>query len=790
MTAKSAGESPGAFRRSALRQSVLDYIAAHPDRPLKARALAREIGVADENYADYRDAVREMIAEGRLTLGPGRALLLPATRGEIVGVFRRHRLGFGFVQTAGRDDLYVARVHAADALDGDTVAIKLIAPRRGDDRPRAEIARIVERAAQRWVGVLERVGRTWGVRPQGRGHTPLVTIEDPTARSAQPGDLVVVEPLGRIRDADVVPGVIIEKLGPPSRALVQVRGAAWRHGIPDAFPQPVREAAAEAVATFDPNALDGREDLRGLLTFTIDPADARDFDDAISIEPIEDGRTVLGVHIADVAHFVPRGSALDAEARARGNSAYFPGYVSPMLPEVLSNGVCSLQPGQPRLTLSAFIRYDPRGRVVDTRFCHGLIRSRARLTYEQASASLDDRSSSEIEPAVLDALRRAARLARAIQRRRIAEGMVSLALPEAHIRLGADGEVIDSGPADTSFSHTLIEMFMVEANEAVCRALEAAGLPHLRRVHAEPEALSAETFATIPALADANVPQTLDRAALQRLLKVVRGRPEEFAVNYRLLRALPQAEYLPNEGGHYALASSAYAHFTSPIRRYPDLVNHRALAALLRPHADGRTRDARIESDESLAALAEHTSATERRAQQAERETRHILILSLMKQHVGKSFDALITGVSAAGVFVQVRRYLADGFIPAEEFDLREWLFDEGLGALVAAQRGRIVALGQAIRVTIVGIDEQRFEMHVRPAAGASVGEPIPPAWLHARRAAVARRGSGGKQRRGGAGEKPRGVERGSRVRVSRDGGGAGGRRKPGERGKKGRRRG
>lgn len=767
------------------RQLILDYIAQHPDRPQKPRGLARALDIAEDQYPAFRELTHALLADGALALGRGRTLTRPAGRPPLVGVFRRHRQGFGFVTLPGEPDLYIPRTAAGDALDGDVVAVRRVPPRAGEDRTQGQILRVVERSPQRWVGVLQRVGRTWGVRPQGKAHAPLVTINDPTAKSTRPGDLVVVEPLGRVQDADVVPGVIVERLGPPSTTQVRILGVIRRFGIPDQFTPQVRAAAAAAVERFDPQAAAAeREDLSGLLTFTIDPADARDFDDAISIEPLAGGRTRLGVHIADVAHFVQPGDALDVEARARGNSVYFPGYVVPMLPEVLSNGVCSLQPEQPRFTKSAFITYDGQARVVETRFANSLIRSHARLTYEEASAALAGQPG-DIAAPVLTALKHAERLARAIQRRRIAAGMITLALPEVQIRLGPDGEVIDAAPADTSFSHTLIEMFMVEANEAVCRRLTAADVPHLRRVHPPPDEDAGSALARLAMATLADLPRTLERAEMQQLLRSVRGQPAEFAVNYTLLRALAQAVYAPGQEGHYALASDAYAHFTSPIRRYPDLVVHRALDRLLRDARPSRRRrderaagDADAEAD--LAVLGAHVSALERRAQQAEREARQLLLLELMKKHLGDAFDGVITSVNPFGAFVQLRPYLAEGLVHLDDFGLHDWRFHQARAAFVAPARRRIVVIGQRVRVVVAGVDDVALELSLRPADPRAFGAELTPRQESLLESAGRQRGPG-RRSRAEAGARSRATGRSA----GRAGDQQGGRRKPPQRGRR-----
>jgi ribonuclease R len=706
-------------------QTLTQYIADHPDRPLKARALARELSISSDSYHEFRDLVRQMLSDGTLVLGPGRTLVLPERAGKLVGVFQAHPRRFGFIERAGKPDAYVPRGKTHGARDGDTVAARLLPRGRRHTGPRAEVTRILERAPLRWVGVLEQLGQDWVVRPQGAKSTPLVRIEDPTAKSARPGDFVVIEPLEHTLSARSPQGVIIEKLGPHGDTQIKILAVIRRHGIPDRFPPEVRRAAQRAAGHLDSKAIAAREDLRGLLTLTIDPVDARDFDDAISIEPLAGGKTRLGVHIADVAHFVKPDGPLDREARLRGNSVYFPGFVVPMLPEVLSNGVCSLQPGEPRLTKSVFLTYDRQARVTETRFANSVIRSHVRLTYEQVTAALAGRKAG-LDRQTIALLKHAERLARRIRDARLADGMIVLTLPEVEIRLNEQGRVVDAGPADTSFSHTIIEMFMVAANEAVCRLLVAEGIPHLRRIHPEPEPREALRSAQLLAGLGYRVPRGLDREGIQALLDRVRGKPEEMVVNYLLLRALPQAAYSPTHQGHFALASDDYCHFTSPIRRYPDLVSHRLLDAYLHhgPARSRRRRAADIESQLDLDELGRHTSSTERRAEQAERDAKKLLLLELMKSKLGETLTGIITGVTSFGVFVQVRPYLAEGLVRVGDFGPDVWRFDKTNGLFVGRGGRRVVRLGQQLEVVVAAVDEFREELVLGPADGGPIGTP------------------------------------------------------------------
>lgn len=727
MPARKAPDTPTDRRRA-----ILTHIAAHPAHPLKPRALARELHIPNAEYSTFRELLRELLADGTLVLGPGRTLRLPEQAHRLTGVFRASPQGYGFLERPGQPDLYIPRTATNGALDGDTVLARLSRPRGPRLGPRAEVVRVVQRAPLNWVGVLEHGGDNWFVQPQGRLPLPRVRIADPAG--ARAGELVVVQPDEPTLATSRVRGRIIARLGDPDDGRARIQAVIRRMALPDDFPADVRTAAQAAADAFDPALLRERRDLRSLLTVTIDPADARDFDDAISLEVLPDARVRLGVHIADVAHFVPPSGPVDREAHRRGTSVYFPNCVLPMLPESLSNGACSLQPNQPRLTNSVFITYDKTADVVATEFAKSIICSAARLTYDQVTALLNNRPAG-IAPQAQTLLRRAEGLALRIHQRRLAAGMIALTLPEVEIRLDERGRVLAAGPADTSFSHTIIEMFMVAANEAVARGLRALGVDGLRRVHPPPEPAAAESLAPLAPLLSERPPRVLDRASIRHLLERARGRPEEPIVSYVLLRSLSQACYSPAAEGHFALASDDYCHFTSPIRRYPDLTIHRLFDLLVRGERPRRGRraaaDREHQAEADLAELGRWTSAAERRAQQAQREAVHALLLLLMKSKVGQVFDAAVTGVASVGAFVQLQPHMAEGLLHVADFGGDDWDFDRRTGTFLGRRTGRVVHLGQRLRVQVAAVDELRQELVLvradRSPLGTSPGERTPP---------------------------------------------------------------
>jgi ribonuclease R len=716
-------------------ERILDFLRQPGYRPLEARRLARAMGVAEAEYGDFHDTVDALRRVGRVVLGTGSAVLLPQPRGEVVGTYRANPRGFGFVvpdEPTVHGDLYIPPGNGLDAVTGDTVLCRVL--RRGTRAGKAafggQIARIIKRGHNRFVGQLRHEGGIWFVQPDGNTlHVPVL-VGDVGAKSCRAGDQVVVEIVRYPSAGRPAKGVIVERLGRRGQLGVDLLSVIRQYHLLDRFSDKALEEARAAVEAFDLQAaLAEREDLSHLTVITIDPDDARDFDDAISVELLSrggkgrDGRGKgagrnaavaweLGIHIADVSAFVHAGGVLDAEVRERGTSVYFPRHVVPMLPEVLSNDLCSLQEGEPRLCKSAFISYDETGRALGTRFANTVIRSAKRLTYRQATAILEggknggSKEAASIPRKVGELLVRMDRLARVIQRRRLDQGMIVLDLPEVELRLDDSGQVVDADPADRSFSHTIIEMFMVEANEAVGRLLEGLGVPFIRRIHDEPDEAALEALGKMLRAAGWSVPRRLAAEDLQRLLAPLEGRPEAAAVNLAVLKSMQMAEYSPEAIGHFALASKCYTHFTSPIRRYPDLMIHRLLGLHLARQLRSRRRGGDgVPGEQELRELGRHLSCTARRAESAEREFKTLKILQFLSKRIGDEFEGVVTGVTNFGLFVQYPRFLIEGLLRLENLTDDWWEVDVEAGRVVGERTRQVFAMGSRLRVRINEVD-------------------------------------------------------------------------------------
>ncbi len=696
--------------------AILKYLSDSSYTPVKPRQLARRMGISEEDYGTFRQAVKTLRDSGRVVMGAKNALMLPEPSSTIVGFFSAHPRGFGFVVPEtpnSHGDLFIPPEATAGAMSGDEVVAKVTSRGRrdGEDIYRGEIVEILQRGENRFVGTLRKAESYWFVMPDGRDMTTPIVVKDIGEAGPKPGTKVIAEIVKYGKRGDLPTGVIVEKLGDEGELEVETRSVIRAHGLAEEFSEQALADARRAIERFDGEDTGGRRELFDETLVTIDPPDARDFDDAVSIRDNGDGTTTLGIHIADVSHFVVEGSDLDAEAKQRGTSVYFPRRVIPMLPEVLSNGVCSLQEGEPRYAKSVFITYDGSGRRVKTDFAETVIRSARRLTYEQAQRVIDGRSDG-VESHVVSLLRDLHALAKRIEQRRREDGMIHLDLPEVELVFDENDRVADAVPEDQSYTHTIIEMFMVEANEAVAELFERLNRQYLRRIHPDPDAEGGKQLGAFVRACGHKIPKNLTRKDVQELLAAVKGRPESYAVNLAVLKTFQQAEYSPMKIGHYALASSHYCHFTSPIRRYPDLTVHRLLAEYLR----GNLQDRPPEDLDELVKLGEHCTAAERRAEGAENELREVLVLQFLQDKVGQSFPGVVTGVTNFGVFVQLERFLIDGLIRLPDLGDDWWEVQPQYGQVRGEMSGKRFRIGDEIEVRLANVDIPSRQLSLVPA--------------------------------------------------------------------------
>ena len=736
--------APAPAAGAAAEDRVLDLL-THPDyEPVKAATLLKKLGGSPQLKADHRVALEALIATGKVLADRGAKLRARHRPGVSVGRIKTTRSGDAWVamnDPRGRDhDVYVRRSDMADAHDGDEVEVRIVNRTGGRDGSRitGEVTAVIERQTTRFVGTYDETGRRAFVRVDGDAFLEPLPIGDPGAHPAEPGEKVVVDVLkfptaGRPGEA-----VVIEVLGRRGEAGVDELGVIREFGLPEEFPDDVLAAAAEEAKRFDEQEIGDRLDLTRETVVTIDPATARDFDDAISLKRIDNGHWVLGVHIADVAHFVKPGSALDKEAKDRATSVYLPGKVIPMLPEVISNGLASLQQGKVRYVKTCFIEFDPAGIPVKTRFANAAIKVTKRFAYEQVMPIVEDPDAfaRKVRKDVRHLLLDMHSLAMTLRKRRFAAGALEMHMPEVTLDLNRKGEVVGASEAHHDASHEIIEEFMLAANVAVAQALEAHGLPFIRRVHDDPDEAKLAKFAEFVGTLGFKLKQYQSRPHLQALLDEVKRESEAAAVNYALLRSMKQAEYSPGDGGHYALAFPCYAHFTSPIRRYPDLTIHRLIDALC------RGKKPKTQSAADLTVLANHCSDRSRRAEKAERELVRVKLLEYLEDRVGEELDAVVTGVMNFGVFVRGTELPAEGMLPREALG-GGWFDHDATAHTLTGRDGVTYRLGMPLRVKVAEVDVEGRNLQF-----ALVEAPEPNAGSNDR----SRGGSGGKSGGGGRG--------------------------------------
>lgn len=702
----------------AYKKQILKYLARRDYTPVKLTKLAAMMGVPGKDFEIFTQAFDQLLKQGQVVIGGKKLITLPKIPTSVTGIYRANRKGFGFVCPLvpnSYGDLFIAPGNQLDAMPGDTVSAQVMkhGKRDGQMAYHGIITAIIERGLKRVVGTLQRMGKDWFVEPDGKDIVEPISVDDVTAKNARAHDKVVVEIISYADQEHYARGVITEVLGREGLYDSEISSTIVHYQLAEDFAAEHLKQARAAADSFDASDLTLREDITGETIITIDPPDAKDFDDAISLKKNSDGNWVLGIHIADVSTFIPMDSVLDKEAQERGNSVYLPGKVIPMLPEVLSNGICSLQPEQKRYAKSVYITYDVKGAVLGREFANSVICSKSRLTYKQADDILNGHAEG-FDGAVVALVKDMDLLARAIEKRRTKNGMIHLDLPETELVLNDKGKVIDAHPADDCYPHTIIEMFMVEANEAVASLLDRFDIPFMRRIHPDPDPNRVKSLSQYVKVCGMKLPRVLDRASIQDLLASVKGTSYEYAINTHVLRSLQRAEYAPQHIGHFALASKHYCHFTSPIRRYADLMVHRLLQAYLE-HRMNMIGLEEILPDSVLVKIGEHISWTEQNAVEAERDLKQVLILHMLTDRVGEEMNCVVSGLTKYGVFVQCLKFGIEGMIELEDLGLDEWVFNERSQCIVGKFSSKTVHLGQEMAVRILSVNVPQRQLNLAP---------------------------------------------------------------------------
>jgi ribonuclease R len=696
------------------QEKLLGFMRETAYRPLTVDELARELGLHDKrDVRKFARLIEELEQAGKIIKTRYGRYGVPEKMNLAVGMLQGNQAGFGFVLPDAPDagDIFVPAGQLNGALHGDRVVARLSGIREGGNRE-GEIIRILQRRSRYVIGRLESVRQLAYVVPDDQRISTDIFIPRSQARPLKNGLKVQVEITRWPEKRRPAEGIIVSVLGEPGDQGLETLTIIKKYELPESFPPQVQKEVAALPAEITPADLEGRRDLRALTTVTIDGADAKDLDDAVSLQRLANGNLELGVHIADVGHFVREGTALDREAFQRGTSVYLVETVIPMLPPELSNGLCSLNPKVDRLTVSVLMELDAGGQLIKYDFTPSVINSRERMTYEDLRAILEyqDESLSRRYAPLLPMFTEMSRLALILRSRRADRGAIDFDLPEIKVVLDDTGRTAALEKRPRSIAEMIIEEFMLQCNEVVAAHFTRLQVPFLYRVHERPDEekmLAFRDFVHNLGYSLKGRPDKIHSRALQALLQQVAGKPEQRVVNTLLLRSMKQARYSAEHLPHFGLAAEDYTHFTSPIRRYPDLVVHRLLREYL-AGMPGSRRLARLARYNEAAA--ERSSVRERLAMEAERESVEVKKMDFMSGKEGQEYDATISGVASFGFFVELDN-LVEGLVHISSLTDDYYRYNEKTLSLHGGRTGKTFRIGRPVRVVLRRVDKDKRQL-------------------------------------------------------------------------------
>jgi len=700
-----------------LSREVISLLKTHPDEAFTTAEIAAAVGLRGGTaHRLLHEALSSSVEEKIIERVKGNRYRYPRRRAVLTGRLSMMKGGTGIVEVEGEGQrVFIPHNFLSTALDGDRVGIALFAEsRKGRDDeekrlPDGEVVEVIERGRVRIVGTMEKSRGFFFVVPDDSRITRDIYIQKGSTEGARPGEKVVAE-ITEWSSPELNPeGRVVEVLGKSGEPLVEVRAVARAHSLPLSFPADVLAEVRAIPERIPPEEVRRRRDLRGAVAFTIDPEDAKDFDDAVSIEPLNGGRCLLGVHIADVSYYVKEGTPLDREAYERGTSVYLPNAVVPMLPEKLSNNLCSLRPLEDRLSYSVLMTVTKQGVVESAEIVRSAIRSRRRFSYEEVQRIIESGKGD-----FAGEISRMRALSEVLHRKRLREGSIDFETAEAKFRFDGEGYPVEILKKVRTDATNLVEEFMLLANKTVAESVERTGRgpamsPFLYRVHDAPNTEKLRELADFVKRFGfrLHVDGGVNSKALQKLIEQVKGSEVEDLINEIAVRSMAKAVYSPKNIGHYGLGFAHYAQFTSPIRRYPDLIVHRLLVEYGGGMAAVRVRQWMKRLDE----ICRHSSEMEQNAVEAEREAVRVMQAEYMKRHLGDVFKGVISGVTNYGIYVEITDLLIEGMVHVREMGDDYYVYDEKRYALVGRRRKHEYRLGSPVMVQVVSVDVERHQV-------------------------------------------------------------------------------
>ncbi|MFT8321709.1 MAG: ribonuclease R [Bacillus sp. (in: firmicutes)] len=709
---------------------LLTYMKDEAYKPLTVQELEEAFGIEDSaGFKDFVKALVQMEEKGLVVRTRSNRYGLPEKMNLVRGKIAGHAKGFAFVipEEKGLDDIFIPPNEVNNAMNGDIVLARVTSESSGQRRE-GTIVRIIERGVQQIVGTYSESKHFGFVIPDDKKIATDIFIPKGSTKGAVEGHKVVVKltayPEGR-KNAE---GAIVKILGHKNDPGVDILSVIHKHGLPLAFPDEVLEQADKTPETIDEKEIKNRRDLRNETIVTIDGADAKDLDDAVTVTKLEKGNYKLGVHIADVSYYVTETSPIDVEAEERGTSVYLVDRVIPMIPHRLSNGICSLNPKVDRLTLSCEMEISPSGEVVAHEIFQSVIKTTERMTYSDVNAILQDKDeelTSKYEPLV-PMFELMEKLAQILRTKRMTRGAIDFDFKESKVLVDEDGKPQDVVLRERSVAEKLIEEFMLVANETVAEHFHWMQVPFIYRIHEDPKEEKLRRFFEFITNFGYIVKGTANSVhprALQEIIESVQGSPEEMVISTVMLRSMQQAKYYPESLGHFGLSTEFYTHFTSPIRRYPDLIVHRLIRTyLIEGDISAPTQE---KWNSKLTDIAEHSSNMERRSVEAERETDELKKSEYMLDKIGEEYDGIISSVTNFGMFVELTNTI-EGLVHVSYMTDDYYRYDERHFAMIGERTGKVFRIGDEITIRVVNVnkDERAIDFEIVGMKGTRRRDP------------------------------------------------------------------